>query len=170
MSLRADTATRSAGTLDPNRTAVEPMARGWHADRSRTRQKRRHRRGSSGGLEIPDDPDLDDRTVLDEIERETASRDLPQPSPGSDLESEDEGFYESDSDYDHARARAEKKAELPKLQRGVYHPYRRLWASERKALPAKGVAHAGGWKDIDTMLGSYVQSDAATVFRVVENA
>jgi len=29
---------------------------------------------------------------------------------------------------------------------------------------------AGGWKDIDTMLGSYVQSDAATVFRVVENA
>ena len=66
--------------------------------------------------------------------------------------------------------RAEKKAKLPKLHRGVYHPYRRLWASERKALPSKDVAHAGGWKDIETMLGSYVQSDAATVLRVVENA
>ena len=66
--------------------------------------------------------------------------------------------------------KAEKMAELPKLQRGVYHPYRRLWASERKALPSKDVAHAGGWKDIETMLGSYVQSDAATVLRVVENS
>ena len=66
--------------------------------------------------------------------------------------------------------KAETKAELPKLQRGVYHPYRRLWASERKALPSKDVAHAGGWKDIETMLGSYIQSDAATVLRVVENA
>ena len=66
--------------------------------------------------------------------------------------------------------KAEKKAELPKLQFGVFHPYRRLWASERKALPSKDVAHAGGWKDIETMLGSYVHSDAATVLRVVENS
>ena len=65
--------------------------------------------------------------------------------------------------------KAEKKAKLPKLNRGVFHPYRRLWASERKALPAKDVAEAGGWKDIETMLGSYVQSDAATTLRVVEN-
>ena len=65
--------------------------------------------------------------------------------------------------------RAEERAELPKLQRGVFHPYRRLWASERKALPSKDVAHAGGWKDIETMLSSYVKSDAATVLRVVEN-
>ena len=66
--------------------------------------------------------------------------------------------------------RAERLADLPKLRRGVYHPYRRLWASERKALPSKDVAHAGGWKDVETMLGSYVQSDAATVLRVVENS
>ena len=66
--------------------------------------------------------------------------------------------------------KAEKKAELPKLQRGVFHPYRRLWASERKALPSKDVAEAGGWRDVETMLGSYVQSDAATQLRVVENA
>ena len=65
--------------------------------------------------------------------------------------------------------KAEEKAKLPKLKRGVYHPYRRLWASERKALPSKDVAHAGGWKDIETMLGSYVQSDPVTVLRVVEN-
>ena len=66
--------------------------------------------------------------------------------------------------------KAEKKAELPKFRRGVFHPYRRLWASERKPFPSKDVAHAGGWKDIETMLGSYVQSDAETVLRVVENA
>ena len=66
--------------------------------------------------------------------------------------------------------KAEKRANLPKLRRGVFHPYRRLWATERKALPSKDVAHAGGWKDIETMLGSYVQSDAATVLRVVENS
>ena len=66
--------------------------------------------------------------------------------------------------------KAEKMAGLPKLRRGVYHPYRRLRATERKALPSKDVAHAGGWKDIETMLGSYVQSDAATVLRVVENS
>ena len=65
--------------------------------------------------------------------------------------------------------KAEEMAGLPKLRRGVYHPYRRLWASESKALPSKDVAHAGGWKDIETMLGSYVQADAATVLRVVEN-
>lgn len=65
---------------------------------------------------------------------------------------------------------APQRAEWPKLQRGVFHPYRRLWASETKALPSKDVAHAGGWKDMETMLGSYVQSDAETVLRVVENA
>jgi len=65
--------------------------------------------------------------------------------------------------------KAEKMAELPKLQRGVYHPYRLLWASERKALPSKDVAECGGWRDIETMLASYVQSDAATQLRVVEN-
>ena len=48
--------------------------------------------------------------------------------------------------------------------------YRRRWASERKALPSNDVAHAGGWKDIETMLGLYVPFDAATVLRVVENS
>ncbi|MBX6332065.1 MAG: site-specific integrase, partial [Gemmatimonadaceae bacterium] len=40
--------------------------------------------------------------------------------------------------------KAERRAELPKLQGGAFHPYRRLWASERKNLPDVDVAAAGG--------------------------
>ena len=40
--------------------------------------------------------------------------------------------------------KAEKLAKLPKLARGGYHPFRRLWASERRHLPAQDVAAAGG--------------------------
>ncbi len=39
--------------------------------------------------------------------------------------------------------KAEKLAELPKLTGGIYHPYRRLWATERKNLPDVDVAPAG---------------------------
>lgn len=31
--------------------------------------------------------------------------------------------------------RAEKLVSVAKLQRGAFHPYRRLWASERRHLP-----------------------------------
>ena len=44
--------------------------------------------------------------------------------------------------------RAEEKAGLMKLERGVWHPYRRLWAVERKHLPDLDVARAGGWRDL----------------------
>ena len=43
--------------------------------------------------------------------------------------------------------KAEKLSELPKLKGGVWHPYRRLWAVERKHLPDADVAAAGGWRD-----------------------
>ena len=43
--------------------------------------------------------------------------------------------------------RAEQLAELPRLRGGIWHPYRRLWASERKHMPDIDVAAAGGWKD-----------------------
>jgi signal transduction histidine kinase len=120
MSLRVEPTIVPAGTLDQNRTETELMARGRNADRNRTRQKRRHRRGSSGRLEIPYDPDLDDRSFLDEIERESAASDLPEPSPGTAIEAEAEveAEYESghdegyEGDYDRARTRAEKKAAL----------------------------------------------------------
>lgn len=64
--------------------------------------------------------------------------------------------------------RAEKLAELTKLKGGVFHPYRRLWATERKQLPDVDVAAAGGWKDTQALRLSYQHADAATVLRVVE--
>ena len=63
---------------------------------------------------------------------------------------------------------AEKLAGLPKLRGGTWHPYRRLWASERKHLPDVDVAAAGGWQDTGSMRASYQQADAATQLRVVE--
>ena len=50
------------------------------------------------------------------------------------------------------------------------HPRRRKWATERKDLPVKEVAAAGGWSDTETLLRSYQQADDATVTRVVLNA
>jgi integrase len=62
---------------------------------------------------------------------------------------------------------AERRAQQPKLERGAYHAYRRLWASERKHLPDVDVAAAGGWKDAETMKKSYQQPDPATMLRVI---
>lgn len=52
---------------------------------------------------------------------------------------------------------AEKHAGLPKLIGGLWHPYRRKWATERKNHSLKDVAAAAGWKDIDTLIRSYQQ-------------
>lgn len=67
-------------------------------------------------------------------------------------------------------ARAEKLAGVPKLKGGAFHPYRRLWASERKHMPDVDVAAAGGWKDTQALRLSYQHADPATVLRVVEGA
>lgn len=64
--------------------------------------------------------------------------------------------------------RAEQLAGLPKLVGGVFHPYRRLWVTERNHLSAKIVAAAGGWKDPKT-LQIYEQPEAAAVLRAVQN-
>jgi len=53
--------------------------------------------------------------------------------------------------------RAEKDAELPKLDGGLWHPYRRKWATERKHLPFTDVAAAGGWANTATLLTCYQQ-------------
>ena len=66
--------------------------------------------------------------------------------------------------------RAEYLAGLAKLERGTFHPYRRLWAVERKHLPDVDVAHAAGWKDTRAMKLSYQKADPATVLAVIENA
>lgn len=47
---------------------------------------------------------------------------------------------------------AQEKAKIPKLPQGLWHPYRRKWASERMHLPLEAVADAGGWKDTATLL------------------
>ena len=62
---------------------------------------------------------------------------------------------------------AERVAGLPKLVGGLWHPYRRKWATERKAHPIKDVAAAGGWKDVETLLTCYQQPDDDTLMDVM---
>jgi hypothetical protein len=66
--------------------------------------------------------------------------------------------------------RAEKLGELPKLTGGIYHPYRRLWATERKNLPDVDVAAAGGWTGVKAMRLAYQQSTPTGVLAAVLNA
>lgn len=63
--------------------------------------------------------------------------------------------------------RAELAAGLPKLEGGLWHPHRRMWATLRKQLPLKDVAAAGGWADTDTLLRCYQHDDPETVKRVI---
>ena len=65
-------------------------------------------------------------------------------------------------------SRAEKLAKLPKLARGGFHPFPRLWASERRHLPAQDVAAAGGWRSLEVMRHAYQHADAAGVMNAVE--
>jgi integrase len=65
-------------------------------------------------------------------------------------------------------ARAEVAAGLPKLAGGAFHPYRRLWASERRHLADVDVIRAGGWKSVKT-LAIYQQTDPAAVLAAVLN-
>ena len=46
---------------------------------------------------------------------------------------------------------------LPKPDGSLWHAFRRLWATERKNLPVKDVAAAGGWKDTTTLIECYQQ-------------
>ena len=52
---------------------------------------------------------------------------------------------------------------------GVFHPYRRLFASERRHLPDVDVAAAAGWKDPATMKKSYQHTDSKGVLDAVRN-
>ena len=63
--------------------------------------------------------------------------------------------------------RAEQFAGLVKIRGGVFHPYRRLWATERKHLPQVDVAAAGGWGDTQALTRLYQSADAAGVARAV---
>jgi integrase len=62
---------------------------------------------------------------------------------------------------------AEKHARLDPLEGGLWHPYRRKWATERKHHPLKDVAEAGGWKDVNTLLTCYTAADEETMLAVM---
>jgi len=62
---------------------------------------------------------------------------------------------------------AEQRAGLEKLHGGLWHPYRRKWATERKHLPLKDVAAVGGWTDTETLLTCYQQADPTTMLAVM---
>ena len=48
-----------------------------------------------------------------------------------------------------------------------FHGLRRKWVTERKDLPEKDVAAAGGWRSTRVMKQAYQQVDDATVLEVV---
>ncbi|MDQ2666868.1 MAG: hypothetical protein M3Z05_12750 [Gemmatimonadota bacterium] len=72
-------------------------------------------------------------------------------------------------DADYLLRTAEKAAGVPKFDRGLWHPYRRAWASSRKHLPDVDVSKAGGWRDLATMKAAYQQADPATMLKAIEN-
>lgn len=65
---------------------------------------------------------------------------------------------------------AEKLAKLPKINGGVFHPYRRLWATERQHMSDVAVAAAGGWSDTEALRTSYQQATKADILRAVRGA
>ena len=64
--------------------------------------------------------------------------------------------------------KAEELAELPSLSGGRWHPYRRLWATERRHLPAQDVAAAGGWSDTQVLTTIYQSAEPDKILEVVE--
>ncbi|MBA3343651.1 MAG: hypothetical protein H0T48_17680, partial [Gemmatimonadaceae bacterium] len=64
-------------------------------------------------------------------------------------------------------AQAEKAAELPKLDGGMWHQPRRAWASSRKHLSLSDAAAVGGWRDVKTLLRSYMVPDEDTILAVM---
>lgn len=65
---------------------------------------------------------------------------------------------------------AERLAGLELLERGAWHAFRRMWACQRKHLPARDVAAAGGWKDTATLQRVYEAADLETLEAVVNGA
>jgi integrase len=62
---------------------------------------------------------------------------------------------------------AEAAAGLPKLDGGLFHPYRRKWATERKDRPLSDVAAAGGWQNTATLLTCYQQPTTDALLAVM---
>jgi hypothetical protein len=65
--------------------------------------------------------------------------------------------------------RAEVAAKVERLDGGLWHAYRRKWATERKGFPLKDLCAAGGWKDVTTLLTCYQHADDATMLKVMDS-
>ena len=57
----------------------------------------------------------------------------------------------------------EEQTALQKLSGGLWHPFRRKWATERKHMPTVDVMEASGWSDRKTMETCYQQADEGTL-------
>jgi integrase len=69
--------------------------------------------------------------------------------------------------FDKWLRKAQEHAGLAPLNGGLWHPYRRAWATTRKHYPLVDVAQAGGWKDTSTLLRCYMQADSDTILAVM---
>ena len=63
--------------------------------------------------------------------------------------------------------RAERLAGLTPLPGGIWHPFRREWATERKHISPKDVAAVGGWVDTQTLQKCYQAADEDTMEAVL---
>ena len=50
---------------------------------------------------------------------------------------------------------------------GGWHGFPRMWATERKHLPAQDVAKAGGWRTVSMVTELYQRAEEATILAVV---
>jgi integrase len=64
--------------------------------------------------------------------------------------------------------RAYERAGIKREPGGLWHPFRRKWATQRKEYPLRDVAAAGGWSDVQTLLTCYQQPDPETLRAVVD--
>ena len=89
---------------------------------------------------------------------------------------EDGWLFPKDSDptarwhpkrFDALLRQAEQKAKVSPLPGGLWHPYRRKWATERKHLPAVDVMAAGGWKNRSVLETCYQQATTEAVLEVM---
>src|SRR3989475_5487447 len=58
--------------------------------------------------------------------------------------------------------RAYRYAGIERQKGGLWHPFRRKWATERKDYPVRDVADAGGWEDLPTAM-MYQHADQETL-------
>jgi hypothetical protein len=66
--------------------------------------------------------------------------------------------------------RTEKAAQVPRRKGQGWHSLRRRFATARKHLPLRDVAHLGGWKGTHVLANIYQQPDMDTMEQVVTGA